>query len=120
MYEKLTKFLPELERDSRDECFDRSVCAFDDAVMLFVEEHSDMELRHYYSILEKAGIKLHDDPMKCKEISTLDDKPVVALIVWAMRSDRFSPGSFMKYCRNGSIVECLKRLKQIDQADDNS
>ena len=120
MYEKLTIFLPKLSKSQPYESFCETVVEFDDAVMLFVEKHSDMGLKHYYSTLEKAGINLQDDPMKRKDISTLDDKTVVALIVWAMRSDRFSPGSFMKYCRNGSIVECLKRLKQIDQADDNS
>ena len=128
MYEKLTVFLPKLEDKPAEESFapygtqisvssmyyDQIVGMFDDAIMQFVSDHEEMGLRQYYDIMESAGIMPNRDPMRHKGISSLDGRTTVALIVWAMRADRFSPGSLMQFCKDGSIVRCLRRLKQID------
>lgn len=115
MFEKLTRFLPELESRTQGEQREKAEGALDDAIMAFIEEHKGMRLQQYGTIIEKAGIK--HNPMKYRGISELDGVTVAAVLVWAMRCDRFSPGAFHGFCEDGSIVKCLKRLKEIDQED---
>jgi len=128
VYEKLTVFLPKLENTPKEKKFghfgtqvdissmhyDQAVGLFDDAIIQFIADHKDLGLNQYYDIMEAAGIMPNRNPMSYRDISSLDGRTTVALIVWAMRADRFSPGSMMKFCKDGSIVRCLRRLKQID------
>lgn len=52
--------------------------------------------------------------MKGAEISSLDGKCVTALIIGAIRADRFSTGALIGFFESGAIEKWLLRLKEID------
>lgn len=57
--------------------------------------------------------------MSIADVSELDGRTVIALLVGAMRADRFSDGAFLGFCKNGSIIRWLERLKAIDESKSN-
>ena len=55
--------------------------------------------------------------MKNADVSSLDGKTVVALLVGAIRAERFCDGALLDFFEDGSIVKWLSRLKEIDEGD---
>lgn len=135
MYEQLTAFLDELptteygrwhydqENDGSPEhpfqlpfvIYNPIVTKLVKAIQQFVGDHPDMELTRYGEILEQSGIKWELESMSCADVSTLDGRSVVALLVAAMRAERFCDGTLLGFCEDGSIRRWLLRLKEIDQ-----
>ena len=50
-----------------------------------------------------------------KDVSTLEEKCIVALIMAAVRSERFADGALLNFFRTGTITKWLKRLQEIDE-----
>lgn len=81
---------------------------FIDDVYRFVDEHPEMELPKYHAILEKY----HVGSIEETDVSTLPSECAAALIVGAIRSERFYDGAIYNYLEKGCIVRWLKRLAE--------
>ena len=66
---------------------------FEDTVYRFIDEHKDMELNRYGDILSTAGIEWGTKSMEEANVASLDGKTVMAMIVGAIRAERFCDGN---------------------------
>ena len=134
MYESLTCFIKRLDGSSYGEwakdldgdgspehpyqmpfvVYDRTVYELMKAIQAFVGEYREMGLTRYSEILKMSGIEWGARSMSEADVSQLDGRTVVALLVGAMRADRFCDGAFLGFCEDGSIRKWLMRLKEID------
>lgn len=134
MYEKLTKYLAELARDEKGVWiidnendgtpeqpiqmpyvnYSRMVRNFTDDVYSFVNEHEEMGLNPYSEILKANGIEWGRDSMSTAVVENLDAKCVLAMLLGAVRAERFSSGALLRFFKNGSIACWLERLKALD------
>ena len=135
MYEKITAFLPNVQNNKVGEwvidhkdtgsqekilqfpfvTYSPSIMDFEREVYCFIEEHKGMGLNHYYDILKNADIRWDKNSMKSADVTKMDGRTVLALIVGAIRADRFCEGALLNFCRDGSIAKWLSRLKEIDE-----
>ena len=83
--------------------------------MRFVEEHEEWNLYDYEGILEFAGIPEDNNALKKADVSSLDGKTVMAMIVAIVRAERFCDGILLEFCKGGYIQRWLERLKEIDE-----
>lgn len=87
---------------------------FIDDVYDFEEKNKDFELTRYGEILEKNGLKWGSKSMSEADVSSLDSQCVMALIMGAVRAERFCDGALLGFFKDGSIKKWLVRLKEID------
>ncbi len=81
----------------------------------FVSKHPEYELNRYYDILETNNIKWEKESMQNTDVSSLDGKCVVALLVGTVRAERFCDGVLLSFFKSGVIKKWLLRLKEIDE-----
>lgn len=81
----------------------------------FVSKHPEYELNRYYDILETNNIKWEKESMQNTDVSSLDGKCVVALLVGTVRAERFCDGVLLSFLKSGVIKKWLLRLKEIDE-----
>ena len=123
VYKALTDYLPKFENDHRGAwAVDRSFgcCTaegnrFIRTVQSFMDEHPEYELNQYQRILEANGLEWGTKSMKGAEVSILDGNCVMALIIGAIRANRFSTGALLDFFESGAIERWLLRLKEIDE-----
>ena len=135
MYERLTKYLLEFPGDEKGMWiidrendgtleypiqmpyvnYSKLVRNFTADVYSFVEAHEEMELNRYSDILEANGIKWRRDSMSAVSVENLDAKCVLALILGAVRAERFCDGALLRFFENGSIARWIERLKELDK-----
>ena len=80
----------------------------------FEEKNKDFELTRYGEILEKNGLEWGSKSMSEADVSSLDSQCVMALIMGAVRAERFCDGALLGFFKDSSIKKWLKRLKEID------
>ena len=80
----------------------------------FEEKNKDFELTRYGEILEKNGLKWGSKSMNEADVSSLDGQCIMALIMGAVRAERFCDGALLGFFKDGSIKKWLERLKKID------
>lgn len=134
-FESLTKYIQQLKDDKfGDWVIDREndgtpehpihmpfvnysekVDFFREDVWRFMEENEDMELNRYRDILNENGIEWGSDSMSEADVSSLNAQCVMALIMGAIRAERFCDGALLDFFENGSILKWLERLKEIDE-----
>ena len=134
MYEPLTELMPELsegeygtlvvDRESKGTMDDPirmpfigyspAVNKLEKAIYAFVKEHPEYGLTKYEEILKANGLEWSSRSMGAADVSQADGKIVMALLVGGLRAERFSEGTFLRFCEDGSVVRWLKRLKEID------
>lgn len=135
MYESLTKYIPSIEKaDGYGEwIIDREhagtmegpkqmpfvvygglAIAVEDAIYDFVDTHDEMQLTRYNEILEENGISWDIESMTDADVSCLDGKAVMALLLGAVRAERFCDGALLTFFKNGSILRWLQRLEELD------
>lgn len=132
-YDNLIKYLPALEDDNfGDWILDREndgtpehpiqmpfvsysamVHQFIEDVYAFVDENKDFELNHYYTILEQNGLEWGSKSMREADTARLDGKCIMAMIVGAVRAERFCDGALLGFFKDGSIGKWLERLKEL-------
>ena len=88
---------------------------FMDDVYAVVEAYPEWELNRYGQILEQNGIKWESKSMSGAIVEDLDARCICALLVGAVRAERFCDGALMSFFKNGSITRWLNRLKAIDE-----
>ena len=134
MFETLTSYIPKIrdidygewvidrENDGTPEhpiqfpfvAYTPLVREFEDHVYRFIDEHKDMELNHYGDILFAAGIEWNTKSMESANIANLDGTTIMALIVGAIRAERFCDGALLGCFESGCIMKWLLRLQEID------
>lgn len=137
-FECLTKYLPQLENDEIGTWFiDREndgtpehpiqmpfvnysemVHRFIDDVYDFNDKNKDFGLNHYYDILEQNGLEWGSKSMSEADVSRLDAKCVMAMIMGAVRAERFCDGALLGFLKDGSIRKWLERLKELDETEE--
>ena len=87
---------------------------FIDDVYKFNDDNHDFELNRYGEILKQNGLEWNAKSMSEADVSHLDAKCVMALIIGAVRAERFCDGALLSLFEDGSIRRWLERLKEID------
>lgn len=134
LYVELTEILEKIQQDNIDEwgvgrendrILDRSiqmpfvaypdfVSDFEEAVYRFEENHPEFELNCYGNLLEKKGIEWEFESMDTADVSKMDGQTVMALLMGAVRAERFCDGALHKFFKRGCIQRWLERLKEIE------
>lgn len=135
-FELLTKYLPQIADDSFGTwIIDREndgtmehpiqmpyvrhtemVDHFVHDVYAFMEANEDFELNRYGEILEQNGWEWGSQSMSEADVSNKDARCVMALIMGAVRAERFCDGALLRFFREGCIRKWLERLKEIDDS----
>ena len=135
MYESLTCLIPALQNGQAGEWIvDRkndgtkehpiqfpfvnygdAACKLIEEIHRFAEKHPEFELNQYQTILKKKKNEQGCDSVWAMDVDQLDGKTVTALLLGAVREERFCEGILLRFCKNGSIVKWLKRLKELDE-----
>ncbi len=84
------------------------------AIYAFSDEHPEYALKEYQSILNESGLSWKRDSMRKADVSTADGQLVMALLMAAIRAERFCDGILLGLCEDGTIVKWLLRLTEID------
>ena len=87
---------------------------FIDDVYDFSDNNKDFELTRYGEILERNGLEWGLKSMSEAAVSFLDAQCVMALIMGAVRAERFCDGALLGFFKDGSIRRWLARLEEID------
>ena len=90
------------------------ITAFEEEFYLFSKSYPKYELTQYGEILESHGLKWGDKEMHSADLQSLDEQCVLALIMGAIRAERFCDGALLGFLKDGSLTAWLKRLKDID------
>jgi hypothetical protein len=53
--------------------------------------------------------------MQNADVSNLNGRSVMALLLGAVRAERFCDGALLDFCKNGSLAKWLERLKELDE-----
>ena len=77
-----------------------------------------MDLYRYRNILNEAGIEWSADPMRNADVSSLDGRTVMAMILGVIRADRFCEGALLAFLEDGIISKWLSRLYSLDTDPD--
>ena len=135
MFESLTKHLPAIEkaegfgnwivdRESKGTMDDpihmpyvnygTTVMGIEQAIYAFVDEHPEYELNRYSDILERNGLEWDGRVMSEADVSELNGQAVMALLLGAVRAERFCDGALLGFFEDGSVKRWLLRLREID------
>lgn len=134
-FERLTKYIPLLdqaeignwvidkENDGTMEhpihfsfvAYSKLVSNFIEDVGIFVEENLELPLTRYGEILEECGLEWSSQSMSGAIVEDLDAKVVCALIVGAVRAERFCDGALLNFFKNGSMMRSLCLLQEINE-----
>lgn len=135
MYESLTRYLPEFDKvegygewvidhESKGTMDDPIqmpyvdygplVMGVYDAIYTFEEGHPEYGLNRYNDILDRNGLKWDGRMMSEADVSQLDGQAVTALILGAVRADRFCEGALLGFFEDGSMRRWLERLADLD------
>ncbi|MER3127024.1 DUF6508 domain-containing protein [Bacillus pumilus] len=90
--------------------YSETVRHFIEDVYTFAEQHQEMELIRYREILQENGIESGPNDMENVDISNLNAKCVLALMMGVVRAERFCEGVLFNFFKSGDIVKCLERL----------
>ena len=93
---------------------------FVEDVYSFSDEHPEFGLNRYGEILEKNGLEWGGQSMSAADVSDKDAQCVLALILGAVRAERFCDGALMSFFKDGSIEKWLTRLLEIDGGNKNA
>lgn len=134
IYKALTDYLPEIQHRSYGEwVVDREskgtvqdpiqmpyvsysgvVRRFQNDVYDFIDDHPEYELNNYQKVLEANNIQWGTKSMQTAGVTLLDGKCIMALIVGAVRAERFSDGALLNFFESGAIEKWLLRLTEVD------
>ncbi|MCI9200392.1 MAG: hypothetical protein HFI03_08225 [Lachnospiraceae bacterium] len=126
MYQALTDYLSEIEKNTSGDwtihseepmpymVYSLVIRHFEKEVYIFAENHPEYELNHYNDILRENGIEWGAEEMQNADVSQMDGKSVMALLMGAVRGERTCEGVLLSLFETGAIKKWLSRLKEID------
>ena len=94
--------------------YSEMVDRFVEDVYAFNDGHPEFGLDRYGEILEKNGLEWGSKSMSSADVSDKAPQCVLALILGAVRAERFCDGALMGFFKDGSIEKWLTRLLEID------
>src|SRR5690606_7269803 len=100
--------------------FNELVNMFVDEFYQFIESNHEYELTNYVSILQRKGMDWDNHCMRNANIKELDELSILALIMGAIRADRFCDGALLGFFKDGYILQWLKRLYELDRLHSES
>ena len=86
---------------------------FQDAVYRFEEEHPEFQLNQYMDILLVNGLKWDEKVMTDADVSQLNGQAIMALILGAIRAEKFCSGALNTFLELGCIDRWLTRLEEL-------
>ena len=95
--------------------FSEMVHQFVEDVYALVDKYPKWELNHYGQILEQNGLKWESKSMSGAIVEDLDARCICAMLIGAVRAERFCDGALKEFFDNGSISRWLKRLAEMDE-----
>ena len=95
--------------------YNAAVREFQSALYEFADLHPDYDLYNYGKVMEEYGLEMYDDT----DVSRLDGKAVMALLMSAVRTDRFCEGALLELLEVGSIQRWIARLAELDREAGN-
>ena len=93
--------------------YSEEVCNFMKVMHDFADEYSACDLHHYKAILEEYG--LGRMPLEEADASDLDSSCILAMLMAAVRGERFCEGLLESLLQKGRIQVWLERLKDCEQ-----
>ena len=134
-FTKLTKYIPMIEQneighwqidrenDGTPEhpiqfpfvIYSEMVNQFVHDVYALVDQQHELELNHYGQILEENGLRWDSKSMSGAILKDLDARCICALLVGAVRAERFCAGALMSFFKDVSRKRWLQRLAELDQ-----
>lgn len=134
-FESLTKYLSQLSNDNIGtwiiDCendgtpehpiqmpfvnYSRLVHNFVEDVYAFMEANENFELNRYGDILQENGLEWSGKSMSEADVSDKDARCVMALIMGAVRAERFCDAALLGFFKDGSIRKWLACLQEIDE-----
>lgn len=81
----------------------------------FCNSHPEYDADNYRSILTELEIGTQPSELEKTNVSRLDDKTVIVMIMCVLRIERFSEGLLLVFLKKGIIIKWLERLKEIDE-----
>ena len=88
--------------------------AFEQEFGQFAKAHPEYELTRYGAILEERGLSQGGE-LRAAHLQNLDEQGVLALLMGAIRAERFREGARLELLEDGSLAAWLQRLKDIDR-----
>ena len=73
-----------------------------------------MELTRYGDILKDNGLEWGTESMKNADVSNLNAQYVLALIMGAVRAERFCDGALLDFFKSGCMLKWLDRLNNLE------
>ncbi|OWA34015.1 hypothetical protein B9G55_16905 [Saccharibacillus sp. O16] len=97
--------------------YSETVSRFLDDFYAFAEQHEEMELNRYGDLLQSRGIEWNSESMRQADVSALDVQGVLALMMGAVRAERFAEGMLLDFFRSGCMSKWLRQLRKIGDAE---
>ena len=76
------------------------VCKFEKEIYKFEEEHPEFQLNQYIDIMLLNGLKWDEEIMTNADVSDLNGQVVMALILGAIRAEKFCGGALNSVTRD--------------------
>ncbi|MGN0986458.1 MAG: DUF6508 domain-containing protein [Otoolea sp.] len=126
MYQTLTDYLSEIEKNTSGDwtihseepmpyrVYSPIIRRFEKEVYRFDENHPEYGLNRYIDILRANGIEWGKEVMQNADVSQMDGKSVMALLMGAVRGERVCEGVLLSLFETGTIKRWLLRLKELD------
>lgn len=94
--------------------YSEMVRAFISDVYEFEENNKDFMLTRYGDILKEHDIEWGQSSMTEADVRLMNGQVVMAMIMGAVRAERFCDGALLAFFKDGTIVKWLQRLYEID------
>lgn len=94
--------------------YSRMVDSFQEDLYKFCDEHPEYEHTRYGETLEKNNTEWSTESMQAADVSKLDAKCLIALLIGAVRAERFCDGALLNFFESGCILKWLERLNNIE------
>ena len=136
MYEKLTDFIPILKDDEFGDwvidhendgtiqhpiqmpfvTYGQAVRGLEAAIYDFMDTNHPFKNGDYGKILEENGMEWGVESMSAKDVSSADANCIIAMLIGAVRAERFCDGALLDFLKRGCIQRWLGRLKEMDES----
>lgn len=117
-YQQLTDHLKTIEKheihDSASQSYITFVHEFMDSLNEFCSKHQNAFDGQFYNILLENNISWDIKDMSNTDVTSLDEKVILALILGATKDVSFYDGALLPYIENGSLERWLRRLEYFD------
>lgn len=134
VFEELTAFIPQIKEDAFGEWivdrkndgtpehpmqmpyvnYSEVVDNFIETLYQFCDRHTEFEHTQYGKTLHDYGLEWGKESMSKADVNSMNAKGVIALLIGAVRAERFCDGALLAFFESGCILRWLERLAEID------